>query len=461
MSMSSTISKPVNAFSRECLHGYQDRAARFIQDVPYCALWVDMGLGKTISTLTALVDMLRGFTIGKTLIVAPLRVAKKTWPDEIALWEHTRDLRHIGLFGTPHARKRQAFSGEDIHIINRELIPWLVDFWKDNWPYDTVIIDESSSFKSPKAQRFKSLKRVRKHIDRLVELTGTPAPNGYLDLWSQIYLLDQGERLGRTMTAYKQKYFEADYTGYNWTLREGAKEKIDAKLKDIVLRLDAEDYLKLPRRVDNTLWLDLPPGARSQYRELEREFLLELEDADVEAFSAAALSNKLLQFCNGAVYTGEDSESAIVHNEKMDALAEIIDEAAGQPVLVAYTYRSERERIRKAFKRAVCVDEPDAIDRWNAGEIEILLAHPASAGHGLNLQRGGNIAVWYGLTWSLELYQQFNARLHRQGQTKPVFIHHLAMRDTIDETVLDALARKDVTQAALLRAVKSDMEARS
>lgn len=462
MSTSSTISNTVKVFSRDMLHGYQERAVQFIKDKPFCALWVDMGLGKTVSTLTALAELLRDFTVGKTLIIAPLRVAKKTWPDEIAQWEHTRDLASVGLFGTPKQRAELTNHTADIHVVNRELVEWLVKALGDKWPYDTVIIDESSSFKSPKAKRFRALRKVRPQITRLVELTGTPAPNGYLDLWPQIYLLDQGERLGKTMTAYKNRYFVSDYMGYNWTLKEGAKEEIDAKLADIVLVLEGDDYLELPERVDNTLWLDMPPGANHQYRELEKEFLLEFDDENyIEALNAAALSNKLQQFCNGAVYTNEGAEYSVVHSAKIDALEEIMEASPGKSVLVAYAFRSEKELIQKAFKYAVTVDEPDALERWNRGEIRMLLAHPASAGHGLNIQKGGYTAVWFGLTWSLELYQQFNKRLHRQGQTEPVCIHHIAISGTVEETMLDALGRKGMTQSELMQALKSDIEARA
>lgn len=447
--------------NRDLLHDYQNKAIDFIKATPSCGLWVDMGLGKTVTTLTAIGDLLDSFEVGRVLIIAPLRVATHTWPSEITNWKHTRHLTFDVLTGSPDQRLRKLYGNAEIHIINRELVAWLVTTLGKKWPYDMVVIDESSSFKSSKAQRFKALKKVLPVIDRMVQLTGTPASNGLMDVWPQVYLLDKGERLGRTFSGFRNRYFMSDYMGYNWTPRQGTEEQIYDKLQDICMTLSAEDYLELPERMDNIIPLELSPKATKQYRELEKEFLLELEQDTVEALNAAALTMKLLQFCNGAVYTNEARDWEKVHDAKLEALDEIIQDSVGQPVLVAYNFKSDLARLKQKFPKAEVIgDKADTIDRWNAGEIPLLLAHPASAGHGLNLQKGGNIIVWFGLNWSLELYQQFNARLHRQGQDKPVIIHHLAVKDSIDISVLEALKGKYITQKALLDALKRDISNR-
>jgi SNF2 family DNA or RNA helicase len=476
--MSSTALKTATScsnkgFSRESLHTYQERAVSFIKDAPSCALWVDMGLGKTVTVLTALADLFDRFEVGRVLVIAPLRVAINTWPSEIKRWDHTKHLTARVIKGTPEQRLNMLRRDRsDIHIINRELIPWVVKVIQtepalrvgtitDGWPYDVVVIDEASSFKSSKTQRFKALRKMLPKIDRLIELTGTPASNGLLDVWSQIFLLDRGERLGKTFTGFRNRYFISDYHGYNWTLRKNADQKIYDRLADVCLTLTAEDYLELPRRIDTVIDIDLPAKARDQYIQLERNFLAELGDETVEVLHAAALTNKLLQFANGAIYTDEEKNWTEVHDAKLTALAELVDEAAGQPLLIAYTYQTDAKRIREQFPQAEIIGkDTDTIERWNRGEIPMLLAHPASAGHGLNLQHGGDTIIWFGLNWSLELYQQFNARLHRQGQQKPVIIHHLAVRDTVDQTVLSALRCKDMTQKALLNALKEDIERR-
>lgn len=459
--------KQANSLSRDDLHGYQHRAVGFITSRASCALWCEMGLGKTVITLTALADMFDRFEIGRVLIIAPLRVARHTWPEEIARWSHTRHLTHALILGNWGQRVRALAGDEDIHIINRENVTWLVEHQTIDrgtileWPYDMVVVDEASSFKSPKSQRFKALKKTLPRIERLVELTGTPACNGLLDIWAQIYLVDRGKRLGKTFGGFCERYFVPDYMRYNWTPCKGSEAEIHERLRDVCLTLSAKDYLELPARVDTVVHLDFSPRESEEYRGLEKRSLLELERATVAAFDAATLSNKLLQYANGAVYTDDKGTWSAVHQHKLDALEDIIAEACGQPVLVAYTFKSDKARILKRFKSAVTIDADGVIERWNAGEIPILLAHPASAGHGLNLQSGGNIVVWYGLNWSLELYQQLNARLHRQGQEKPVFVHHLVMRNTVDETVLEALGNKDTTQKALLNALKQDIARRA
>ncbi|PHS06386.1 MAG: DEAD/DEAH box helicase [Blastopirellula sp.] len=462
--MLSTALKTVSRFSRDDLHAYQERAVDFIKETPSCALWVDMGLGKTVSTLTAVADLLDSFEVGRVLVIAPLRVAIHTWPEEIQRWQHTQHLSMNRIAGSPKQRLNVLQNDRsDIHIINRELVPWLVEQTGKDWPYDMVVIDEASSFKSSKAKRFKALRKMLPFISRLIELTGTPASNGLLGVWSQIFLLDRGERLGKTFGGYQRRHFVSDFHGYTWTLRKDADDEIYDKLKDVCLTLSAADYLELPERVDTTIAVDIPDAAREQYRQLERDFLLEVGDDEiVEVLHAAALSNKLLQFANGAIYIDEEKNWIEVHDAKLAAMSDLVDETAGQPLLVAYNYKTDLARLLKRFPQAEVIGtNPKTIERWNAGGIPMLLAHPASAGHGLNLQHGGNNVVWFGLNWSLELYLQFNARLDRQGQTKPVVVHHIVSENTIDDTVLAALATKDATQRALLNALKADIGGRS
>lgn len=462
MSTSLMTSKQANSFSRDNLHEYQKRAIEFIKTRSSCALWVDMGLGKTVTTLTAVSDLIDQIEALRVLIIAPKRVAITTWPAEIRRWEHTKHLSFAVIDGTPKARKNKLTEPTDLHIISRDLVPWLVQELGTAWPYDTVVIDEASSFKSPQAKRFKCLKKVRPYIRRTIELTGTPASNSLLDIWSQIFLIDGGERLGKTYSKYRGSYFNGDYMGYSWEPKPGAENKIYAKLSDICLTLAAKDYLDLPGRVDNIVPVTLPEKARAQYETLERDFLIELESSEtVEALFAASLTNKLLQFANGALYIDDEGAWEAVHDAKLSALEDLIESAAGRPTLVAYNFKSDLARILARFPNAEIIgDDPKVIDRWNKGEIPLLLAHPASAGHGLNLQAGGNTIVWFGLNWSLELYQQFNARLDRQGQTKPVIIHHLVVENSVDQTVMQALGRKDTTQRALLMALKEDMKSR-
>ncbi|MEM1156274.1 MAG: DEAD/DEAH box helicase, partial [Pseudomonadota bacterium] len=365
------------------------------------------------------------------------------------------------ILGNPQQRIKAANGPCPVHVINIDNLVWLIEFWGKHWPYDMVVLDESSLFKSVGTRRFRKLKTRLDKIERMVLLTGTPAPNGMLDLWPQIFLLDNGKRLFRTFTGYKNHYFESDYMGYTWTPRPGSEEDIYEKISDLCLRLAAADYLTLPERIDNHVRVELPAAKMKQYRALERDCLLELEnDETITALSAAALVNKLLQFANGAIYN-EDKDWHEVHTEKLKALEEIIETANGHPVLVAYNFKSDLARLRSKFKNAEVLDkDPETIHRWNRGEIPILLAHPQSAGHGLNLQAGGHLLVWFGLTWSLEQYQQFNARLHRQGQEQGVIVHHIIAADTVDEDVMDALSRKDVTQGALLNALRDRAEER-
>jgi len=438
--------------NRSNLHAYQQRAVQFIKDNPKAALWIDMGLGKTVSTLTALKDLIEAGAVKRTLVIAPLRVAQHTWPDEISNWSHI-DLSYKVIAGlTPQKRIIALEAHADLHIINREMIPWLVEHYGQKWPYDCVVIDESSSFKSHSSKRWKALRKVLGKITRMVQLTGTPAPNSLIDLWPQMYLLDKGQRLENTRGKFLEKYcMTVGNPQWNqYAVKPEREDAIHKRIADVVLRMSAEDYLELPERIDLTIDVELPPKARKAYEDMEINFLHAYEKGEILAVNAAVQVGKLLQICNGNLYT-EDKDFITLHTGKLEELQQIIEQA-GEPVLVAYTFKSDLAVIQKVIKEAVVLDkEGDTINRWNKGEIPVLLAHPASAGHGLNLQKGGSLIVWYGLPWSLELYQQFNARLHRQGQTKPVRVVHLIAKDTADNSVFKALAAKENTQDKLLR----------
>lgn len=437
------------------LHDYQNRAIDTILNQDKCALWLDMGLGKTVSTLTAVTDLLDSLTVNKVLIIAPLRVANSTWHNEIKNWEHLQGLTYSIVTGTQKNRIAALHCDRDIYIINRENIKWLYEYYGNKWPFDMVVIDESSSFKSASSQRFKALKKVLPYVDRVVELTGTPTSNGLLDLWAQMYLLDYGQRLGRNMTAYKQRFFESDYMGYSFKPRKGSEQIIYELIDDLCVTMLAEDYLELPKRIDITVPVALPAKLQKEYDTLEREFVATLNDSDIEVFNAAALAGKLLQFCNGAIYTDENKNWTELHDLKIKALQDIVEDNPNENILVAYNYKTDLMRLQKAFPDAVVLDKAgDAITQWNDGKIKMLLAHPASAGHGLNLQHGGSMIVWFGLNWSLELVQQFNARLYRQGQTKPVRIVSIVADGCIDNKVQIAIANKATTQSDLLNALK-------
>jgi SNF2 family DNA or RNA helicase len=441
---------------RTDLHNYQDRAVQFIKSTERCALFLDLGLGKSAITLTAVSDLQDQMEIHKALVIAPLRVANSVWDHEVKLWKHLRHLKVQVCTGTERERLTALHRDADIYTINRENVPWLVKQYGKKWPFDCVIIDESSSFKNATSLRFKALKKILPFTNYMVLLTGTPVPNGLLDIWSQIYLLDGGTALGRTMTAYKQRFFEADYMGYKYTPRVGADVLIHSAIASKVLSMKGSDYLELPDRINLNEYVDLPIGVMQTYKDFERELLLELDTGEVvEAITAAVLANKLLQYSSGAVYTDEHKNWKEIHTVKLDALADLIEQNEGECILIAYNFKTDLERLQQRFPKAQVLDKnPNTIVRWNNGEIPILLAHPASSGHGINLQHGGTILVWFCLNWSLEYYQQFNGRLHRQGQTKPVRIVHIVARDTIDERIISALAAKDVTQSDLLKALK-------
>lgn len=445
-------------------HNYQAFSTQKIVDNPAAGLLLDMGMGKTISTLSAAVELLHDyFEVSKILVIAPLRVAKYTWTDEIDKWDHTRYLKTSKILGTEKERLAALDKQAHIYLINRENVVWLVEQVKSDWPFDMVVIDELSSFKSTKSKRFRALRKVRPFIKRIVGLTGTPAPNGLIDLWPQLYLLDQGERLGKTVTGFRNRYFvpgagdPSKHVVYDWIPKKEAEERIYEKIGDICVSMKSADYLDLPERVDHEVKVELSDKARSNYMQLERDLLLPFADGDVVADTAAVLSNKLLQLANGAIYD-EDKDVKHIHDEKLDALEDLVEQANGKPVLIFYNFKHDVDRILGRFKDAVKLETDSHFKKWNKGEIPILLTHPASAGHGLNMQDGGNIIIWFGMNWSLELYQQANARLHRQGQKKSVSIYHLIVGDSIDEKVMDAIQNKTVTQDNLMEAVKARLD---
>ena len=437
-------------------HGYQKKATERILQQKRVGLFLDMGLGKTVITLTAIKELIEDFAIWKVLVIAPKRVAEDTWSREHEKWDHLSGLRISKVLGTPAQRMKALKAEADIYVIGRDNVKWLVELMGKSWPFDMVVIDELSSFKNPSAQRFKALRKVIPASDRVVGLTGTPSPNGLMDLWAEIYLLDRGERLGTTISAYREKYFRAGarngYIVYKWEPYSYSQKEIERKISDICMSMSAEDYLELPERMDNEIRIRLSPKEMKQYDQMEREQLLRIDDEAVVALNAAAVMNKLLQMANGSVYA-DGGDVVKIHEKKLDALEEIID-TTGEPVLVFYSFRHDLEAIKKRIPDARELESSEDIARWNRGEIPVLLCHPASVGYGLNLQDGGHVIVWYGLTWSLELYQQANARLYRQGQQKAVIIHHLIAEGTVDEQVMRALQHKDTSQSALLAALK-------
>lgn len=429
-------------------------------------LMLDMGLGKTIITLTAIQDLIYNrFQVRKVLIVAPKKVAEATWTDEVAKWEHLTLLRTSLVLGSSSKRIKALAKNADIYIINRENVVWLVEYYKNEWPFDMVVLDEWSSFKNHQAKRFKALKWVRNKMKRVVGLTGTPTPNGLIDLWAQVYLLDQGERLEKTIGKYRERYFNPGQrnrtTIFNYEAKEGSNESIHKKIADICISMKAEDYLELPDVIYETVPVVLDPKAKKAYDELEKKMILELEDTDITVAGAAALSNKLQQLANGALY-GENREVFEIHDCKLEMFLELIEQLNGKPALVFYNFQHDLSRIQKALEKSglrvrLLKTPQDQMD-WNNKQIDILLAHPASAAYGLNLQAGGNHVVWFGLNWSLELYQQANKRLHRQGQAEKVIIHHLVTKDTRDEDVLAALESKGNIQEELLNSLKVRIE---
>jgi len=444
-------------------YDYQKYAEKFILENLGAGLLLDMGMGKTVTTLSAIEKLVRdSFEISKVLIIAPLKTAEETWPVELAEWEHLSGLEYSLVLGSEKARVAALNKRVDLYITNRDNIVWLVNYYKKNWPFEMVVFDELSSFKSSKSLRFRAMKKVRPFIKRVVGLTGTPTPNGLLDLWSQVYLLDQGEALGKTLTGYRDKYFIPDKrnatTIFSWKLKPFAEEEIYEKLKTCCISMNSTDYLNLPERLYIKHEVTLPEKVKKQYKHLEREMLLPFANGDIDAGSAGILVNKLMQLCGGAVYD-ENHNVKEFHDKKLEKLEQLIEEANGQSVLIFYAYQHERDRILKRFPQTVEVKENGAISKWNAGEIPILLAHPASAGHGLNLQKGGHIVIWYNWTHNLEWYQQANKRLHRPGQKEIVLVHHIGIKDGLDLQILDSvLTGKANAQEYLLKALRAKIQ---
>lgn len=440
-------------------HDYQRYCINRLLADEALGLFLDLGLGKTVITLTAVNDLkYNRFAIRRALVIAPKKVAEATWSNEAAKWQHLQHLRIIPVLGDQKKRIRALNTPGDIWVINRDNVAWLVEYYRNAWPFDMVVLDELSSFKNHQAKRFKVLTWVRPHVKRIVGLTGTPAPNGLLDLWAQINLLDRGERLEKNITGYRTKYFEKNYNGFGYMAKPGADEVIQRKIADICISMKAEDYLELPDCITNVIPVVLDDKAAKQYKQMEKELLLEIDDdTEITATSAAVLTGKLLQLCNGALYDGDRNVHEI-HECKIEAFMELIEQLNGKPALVFYSFQHDRDRILKALDKTELrireLKTPEDQMDWNAGKVDILLAHPASAAYGLNLQDGGNHVVWFGLPWSLELYQQANGRLHRQGQKQKVILHHLVIQGGADEDVMAALEAKATTQDKLLEALK-------
>lgn len=442
-------------------HEYQVYATEYILNHPIAAVLLDMGLGKSVITLTAIFDLtLDSFLVRKVLVIAPLRVARDTWPAEIEKWDHLKGLKYTLAVGSEVKRKTAFMERAQVYIINRENVEWLISRSGIPFDFDMVVIDELSSFKSHQAKRFKSLMRVRPKVNRIVGLTGTPSSNGLMDLWAQYRLLDMGQRLGRFIGRYREDYFVPDKRNqqviFSYKPKPGAEEAIYRLISDITISMKGTDYLKLPELVINEVDVKLSEKEMKTLDTMKRDLITTVKGEEITAANAAALSGKLLQMANGAVY--DDQGTVLhIHDRKLDALEDLIEAANGKPVLIAYWFKHDLSRIQKRFEVEV-LSTSDSIKRWNDGEIPIAVIHPASAGHGLNLQAGGSTLVWFGLTWSLELYQQTNARLWRQGQKETVVIHHLISKGTIDERVMKALNDKNNTQSALIDAVKATLK---
>lgn len=449
-------------------HSYQRYAIERILQDNSLGLFLDMGLGKTVITLTAINDLkFNRWAVSRCLVVAPKKVAEATWSHEAEKWDHLRHLKIVPVLGSLKKRVQALHTPGDIWVINRENVPWLVEYFRNNWPFDMVVLDESSSFKNPQSKRFKAMKLVMSRIARLVLLTGTPAPNGLEDLWAQIYLLDAGERLGRTISSYREAFFTQDYARpgqmyRTYTPQQDAESRIRAAISDICVSMKSEDYLELPDYIESTVPVALDAKAKRAYDKLEKEMLLEVDTQLVTAQSAAVLNGKLLQLCSGAVYdsTGEVVD---IHDCKLEAFLETIEQLNGEHALVFYWFKHEADRLTKALAKTDKVvrvyQGPEDEKAWNAGEVDILLAHPVSCGYGLNLQAGGHHAIWFGYpNWALEIYQQANKRLHRQGQKHPVICHHLVVQGGMDEDVIASLHDKGDTQESLMQALKARIE---
>ncbi|HJF53940.1 MAG TPA: DEAD/DEAH box helicase [Limosilactobacillus coleohominis] len=440
-------------------HKYQQYATQFILDHPVAAILLDMGLGKSVITLTAIKDLIDHGEVQRVLVVAPLRVAKQTWPEELNKWDHLKDLTYSVITGNKNQRIKAAQQDVDIYIINRENLKWLIES-AIPFDYDMLVIDELSSFKSYRSQRFRALKKVRPLIKRVVGLTGTPSSNGLMDLWAEFRVLDMGKRLGRFISYYRAKYFDPDkrnmYQVFTYKPKPGAEQSIYRAIDDITISMKSKDYLQLPLLTMDTVPVKMSPSEQAIYDELNAQLVVSTQGKQIDALNAASLSNKLCQMANGCVY--DDQQQVVqIHQRKLDALEDLIEAANGKAVLIAYWFKHDLTQIKQRFAAREIKTIKDIQD-WNAGHIPLALIHPASAGHGLNLQAGGSTLIWYGLTWSLELYQQTNARLWRQGQQQPVVIYHLITQGTIDENILASLKRKDKTQNSLINAVKANLK---
>ncbi|GEB35292.1 DEAD/DEAH box helicase [Brevibacillus parabrevis] len=443
-------------------HAYQRYCINRLLTDEALGLLLDMGLGKTVITLTAVNDLkYNRFAVSKVLVIAPKKVAEATWSKEAAKWEHLKMLRVVPILGSSTQRIRALNTPADVYVINRENVAWLVEYYRNAWPFDMVVVDELSSFKNHQSKRFKALTWIRPHIKRIVGLTGTPAPNGLLDLWAQVHLLDQGQRLEKKITHYRARYFEKNYSGFGYTAKPGADKLIQQKISDICISMKAEDYLELPDAIPNIIPIVLDDKAKKLYKQMEKELLLQIEGTEITATSAAVLTGKLLQLCNGALYDDERQVYEI-HDNKLEAFMELVEQLNGKPVLTFYSYQHDLSRIKKALAKTNLrvreIKTPQDQDDWNAGRIDVGLAHPASTAYGLNLQDGGNHVAWFGLPWSLELYQQANKRLHRQGQKQKVILHHLVVQGGADEDVMDSLEAKATTQDRLLEALKARID---
>lgn len=444
-------------------HQYQQYAIDFLLQHEQAGLFLDMGLGKTVITLTALKQLKKKGEIDKTLVVAPKIVAENVWKQEPKKWDHLQDLSFSYILGSPKQREKALKTEADIYVITRDNVAWMVDLLKGNWIFDTLVLDELSSFKNHQSKRFKKLREIRPYVKRVIGLTGTPIPNGYMDLWSEMYLLDIGKRLGKYITEYRRNYFYAlnRWSFIEYKLMPGADKIIDQKISDICLSMKAKDYLNLkePQVIDVTV--ELSPKEMKAYKEMEREAVLSIDEEVITATSAGIVVNKLLQLANGAIYTRDQKDYKIIHNRKLEALEELVEQAAGENVIVYYTYQHDKERILANFPEARLLKTEKDVEDWNKGKIKMLVAHPASAGHGLNLQDGGSIAIWFGLNWSLELYQQANARLHRQGQKNTVRIYRIIAENTVDNRVLKVLNGKNMRQEELLEQLRAEVTQRS
>lgn len=441
-------------------HDYQVYCINRMIEEPRLGLMLSMGLGKSAITLTALNElMFYQHKVNKALIIAPKRVAETTWSEECEKWDHLKHFRISKILGNEEKRKQAVKADADIYIINRENVSWLVDNFKSNWKWDTVVIDELSSFKNHTAKRFKSLKLMLPHIKRLYGLTGTPAANGLLDLWAQVYLLDQGKRLYKTIGQYRERFFKPDKRNgqivYSYKLKSDAEPIIRKRISDICISIKSSDYIDLPKCIYQNQTLILSDKSQKAYQKMEQTLVLELTNTEITAVNAGVLTNKLLQIASGSIYD-EFGKYHLIHKEKLEVLKEIIEQVKS-PVLVFYNFKHERDLILKEIPEARLLDSEKEVWEWNSGKIEILLAHPASAGYGLNMQQGGHNIIWFSPTWNLELYEQANARLNRQGQTETVTVNHIIAKNTIDETVMKALTKKDKTQTVLLEALEAKL----